>query len=84
MQRTVLPSENNSPSGRLAALVLTISTQSVECVLRREPHDLSFFLDPERECWLMGSSEESGGKRNVVRALMMTDGCRDCIPSNRL
>ncbi|PNF41183.1 hypothetical protein B7P43_G01437 [Cryptotermes secundus] len=39
--------ENNPPSGWLAAFLLTISAQPVERVLRRESHDLPFFLDPE-------------------------------------
>lgn len=67
MQHTVLPSENNPPSGWLAALLLAISTQPVERVLSWESHDLPFFLDPERECRLVGSSEESVRKWNVVR-----------------
>jgi hypothetical protein len=61
-----LPSENNSPSGWLAAPLLTISTKPIERVLGRESHYLPFFLDPERECRLGGSSEKSAGKGNVI------------------
>jgi hypothetical protein len=61
MQHKIVLSEHNSPRRWLAALLLVISTEPIECAIWWKSHYFSLFLDSEGESRLVRSREEPAG-----------------------